>query len=104
MPPSVIQPFDTSREFTAWLSGEKATDLTKPKWPSSVYSIAPVAVSQNRTVLSSEPDMTCLPSGETATELTEHSLDIVKEGQLTLAEVRGIYSGILAVLMALVTL
>jgi hypothetical protein len=72
--PSAIQPFATSRVFTAWLSGEMATDLTEPEWPSSVCSAAPVAASQSRTVLSPEPpepDTTCLPSGEKATELTE---------------------------------
>ncbi|KFY83035.1 hypothetical protein V500_10208 [Pseudogymnoascus sp. VKM F-4518 (FW-2643)] len=42
--------------------GEKATELTEPKWPLSVCSAAPVVASQSRTVLSSEPDATTLPS------------------------------------------
>ena len=71
MPPSTIQPFDTSRVFTAWPSGEKATELTEPGWPLSVCSKALVAVSQSCTVPSSKPDMTCLPSSEKVTELTE---------------------------------
>ncbi|PVH67896.1 hypothetical protein DL98DRAFT_523074 [Cadophora sp. DSE1049] len=54
-------------------SGEKATDEVdeaKLVWPSSVCSGAPVAVSQSRTVRSPDPDTTCLPSGEKATEET----------------------------------
>jgi hypothetical protein len=50
------------------LSGEKATEVTEPEWPSSVCSAAPVAASQSRTVLSQDPDTTYLPSGEKATE------------------------------------
>jgi hypothetical protein len=49
-------------------SGEKATDETELEWPSSLCCKAPVAASQSRTVLSLEPDTTCLPSGEKATE------------------------------------
>src|SRR5271154_6773742 len=52
-------------------SGEKATELTEPVWPSSVCSSAPVAASQSRTVSSADPDTTCLPSGEKATDVTQ---------------------------------
>src|SRR4051812_45454598 len=36
-------------------------------WPSSFPTSAPVATSHNRMLLSSEPETTCLPSGENAT-------------------------------------
>jgi hypothetical protein len=52
-------------------SGENATDLTQPEWPSSVGSAAPVSASQSLTVLSTDADATALPSGENATDLTE---------------------------------
>jgi hypothetical protein len=52
-------------------SGENATELTGPEWPSSVCSAAPVPASQSLTVWSGEPDATSLPSGENATELTQ---------------------------------
>ena len=46
-------------------------ELTQLEWPSSGSPCgAPVAASQSRTVLSSEPDSTSLPSGEKATDLT----------------------------------
>jgi hypothetical protein len=38
-------------DATSLLSGEKATALTEPEWPSSVASEAPVAKSQSPTVL-----------------------------------------------------
>jgi hypothetical protein len=59
-------------DATSLPSGEKATELTGPEWPSSgpPYG-APVAASQSRTVLSIEPDATSLPSGEKATDLTQ---------------------------------
>ena len=44
--------------------------MTEEEWPSSVCSAVPVAASQSRTVLSSEPETTCLPSGEKATDQT----------------------------------
>src|SRR5579859_3681731 len=44
-------------------------EVTQSEWPSSVCSGAPVAASQSRTVQSSDPDTTCLPSGEKATDL-----------------------------------
>jgi len=48
-----------------------ATDGTHLEWPSSVWSGAPVAASQSRTVLSCDPDTTCLLSGEKATDETQ---------------------------------
>ncbi len=57
-------------DMTYLPSGEKATELTKPLWPSSVCSGAPVDVSQSQTVLLSDLDTTYLPLGERATELT----------------------------------
>jgi hypothetical protein len=47
------------------------TDATQLKWPSSACSGAPVTESQSRTVLSSEPDTTTLPSGEKVTDVTQ---------------------------------
>jgi hypothetical protein len=44
--------------------------LTALVWPSSVCSGFPVAASQSRTVMSYEPETTCVPSGEKATDLT----------------------------------
>jgi hypothetical protein len=71
MPSSTTQLFDTNRVGSSLPSGEKATDLTESKWPSSVCCSAPVTASQSWTVLSPEPETTCLPSGEKATEKTE---------------------------------
>ncbi|KFX85880.1 hypothetical protein V490_09351 [Pseudogymnoascus sp. VKM F-3557] len=58
-------------ETTCMPSGEKATEVTELKWPSSLWSGPPVITSQSCTVLSQEPETTCLPSGEKATEVTE---------------------------------
>ena len=59
----------TTDGATSLPSGEKATELTEPEWPSSGSPRgAPVAASQSLTVVSSEPDATSLPSGEKATE------------------------------------
>jgi hypothetical protein len=52
-------------------SGENAVDMTGDEWPLSVCSAAPVAASQNRTVLSLDPDTTSLLLGENETELTK---------------------------------
>ena len=51
-------------------SGEKATDITQWVWPSKIERDTPVAESQTRTVLSSDPDTMRVPSGEKATALT----------------------------------
>src|ERR1700722_17077447 len=51
-------------------SGEKATARTESLWPSSFFLWAPVAVSQSRTVPSSEADASVVPSGEKATART----------------------------------
>ena len=50
--PSTIQWFGTSKVGSTLPSGEKATEVTEPEWPSSVCSGAPVAASQSRTVRS----------------------------------------------------
>ncbi len=68
--PSFIQLPDTSRVSTDLPSAEKATEVTPSEWPTSLCSAAPLAASQSRIVLSSNPDTTDLPSGEKATELT----------------------------------
>ena len=60
-----------TRKVSSFLSGEMATDGTHLEWPSSVWSGAPVAASQSRTVLSCDPDTTCLLSGEKATDETQ---------------------------------
>jgi hypothetical protein len=52
-------------------SGEKATDLTEPLWPSSVCRHLPLLASQILTVLSPDPDASRAESGEKATELTQ---------------------------------
>ena len=44
--------------------------MTVREWPLSFCSGAPVTASQSRTVSSSEPDTTTLPSGEKATDVT----------------------------------
>jgi hypothetical protein len=44
---------------------------TEREWPSRICSNRPVIASQNRTVLSADPDITCLLSGEKSVELTE---------------------------------
>jgi hypothetical protein len=52
-------------------SGENATDVTPPVWPSrGSPTAAPVSASQMRTVLSSDPETMREPSGENATDLT----------------------------------
>jgi hypothetical protein len=51
--------------------GEKATDLTQTRWPSSVNDGAAVTTSQSPTVSLPEPDATSLPSSEKAAELTQ---------------------------------
>jgi len=51
-------------------SGEKATTLTMPEWPSSVLRQDPVAASHSHTVLLSDADATSWPSGEKVTALT----------------------------------
>jgi hypothetical protein len=48
-------------------SGEKATTMTIPKWPSRVYSSSPELASHSLTVLSHDPDASVLPSGEKTT-------------------------------------
>jgi len=69
--PSASQFSDIHKIGICLPSGEKATKLTQCVWPSSAgSSYCPVAASQRRTVLSSDPDTICLPSGEKATELT----------------------------------
>jgi hypothetical protein len=52
-------------------SDENATDQTKPEWPLSVLSWAPLTASHSRRVLSLDPDTICVPSGENATDRTE---------------------------------
>ena len=52
-------------------SGEKATDRTESRCPSSVCCSAPVAASQSRTVLSLDADASSLESGEKATDRTQ---------------------------------
>ncbi len=69
--PSTTQCSDTCRTGNSLPSGEKATDVAEPVWPSSICNGAPVAASQSRTFSSRDPDTTCLPSGEKATELTQ---------------------------------
>src|SRR5277367_4792278 len=54
-------------DATSVPSGEKATAMTQPEWPSSVCWASPVAESQSLTVWSFDPDATSLPSGEKAT-------------------------------------
>jgi hypothetical protein len=49
-------------------SGEKATELTRWLWPSSVFRHSPLFVSQILTVLSADADASCAESGEKATE------------------------------------
>ncbi|KAF1965829.1 hypothetical protein BU23DRAFT_443005, partial [Bimuria novae-zelandiae CBS 107.79] len=58
-------------DATSWPSGEKATALTSPEWPSSVLRHVPVAASHSRTVQLREADATSWPSGEKATALTQ---------------------------------
>ncbi|KAK0702684.1 hypothetical protein B0H67DRAFT_462454, partial [Lasiosphaeris hirsuta] len=58
-------------DASRWPSGEKATDRTQSRWPSSVWRHCPEAVSQTLTVLSPEPDTSCWPSGEKATDQTQ---------------------------------
>ena len=58
-------------DATSWPSGEKATALTDPEWPSSMLWQDPVPASQSRTVLSTDADATSWPSGEKATALTD---------------------------------
>ena len=48
-------------------SDENATASTECKWLSSIYGVAPVAASYNRTIPSLEPDTSCLSSGRNAT-------------------------------------
>ena len=55
-------------DATSFESGENATDLTQPSWPSSVCCNVPVSADQSRTVLSKDPDATSFESGENATE------------------------------------
>jgi hypothetical protein len=50
-------------------------------WPLSACWVAPVAVSQSRTVLSHEADAGCLPSGENATAVTLKALVLLVPGQ-----------------------
>ena len=69
--PSITQSFDTNKPCSTLLSGEKATKETGLEWPSSVCSSVPVTASQSRTVSLSDPDTTCLPSGEKATGVTQ---------------------------------
>lgn len=52
------------------LSGENATELTKPEWPLRVWRSVPLAGSQSLTVLSHEADASSCLSVENATELT----------------------------------
>jgi hypothetical protein len=52
-------------EMISLPSGEKATEVTRWEWPSSVCSAAPVAATQSRIV---DLDKISLPSGEKATE------------------------------------
>ena len=51
-------------------SGENATLLTQPPWPSSFRSCLPVAASHILTDVSSEPDAMVVPSGENTTLVT----------------------------------
>lgn len=51
--------------------GKKTTILTKPVWSLRVCSSLPVAASQSRTVLSSEPNTSYSSSGEKVTDVTE---------------------------------
>src|SRR5438477_192168 len=69
--PSTTQSPDTRKVCSSLSLGEKATDMTESEWPSSDCSSAPVVASQSRTVLSLDPETTCVPSGEKATDLTE---------------------------------
>ncbi|KAF2003868.1 hypothetical protein P154DRAFT_411585, partial [Amniculicola lignicola CBS 123094] len=52
-------------------SGEKATELTAPLWPLSVYRHVPLLTSQILTVLSRDADASQLESGEKATDKTQ---------------------------------
>ena len=52
-------------------SGERAIPRTGPVWVLSVRKLRPVAISQNRMVLSSPALMSTLPSGETARARTQ---------------------------------
>jgi len=49
-------------------SGEKATELMQPRFPSSTATSSPLPTSQMRTVSSIDPDASSLPSGENETE------------------------------------
>jgi hypothetical protein len=68
-PSSSIHSFDTNKPCTL-LSGEKATELTKLQWPSSVCCNAPVAAFQSCTMLLLDLNTISLSSGEKTTELT----------------------------------
>jgi hypothetical protein len=63
--PSTSQELNTCKVGNSLPSGEKET---RSVWPLSVWSGAPVVASQSRTVRSYEPETTCLPSEEKATE------------------------------------
>ena len=72
-------PFSTSHNKTppkksvdrrSFPSGENATDLAQPEWPSRVLRQVPVAGSHSLTVLSPDPDARSFPSGENLTSLT----------------------------------
>jgi len=58
-------------DATSWPSGEKATWLTGPEWPSSVLRQDPVAASYSHIVSSQDADATSWPSGEKVIWLTK---------------------------------
>lgn len=62
--------WSSDADATSLPSGENATAMTGPKWPSSVLCTAPVAESQSMTVQSKDADATSLLSGENATAMT----------------------------------
>ena len=54
-----------------WPLGEKATELTQLVCPvNGPASVSPVVVLHTRTVLSTDPETMCWPSGESAMEET----------------------------------
>jgi hypothetical protein len=58
-------------DATSLLSSEKATALTKLKWPLNICRSTPVVVSQSQIVPSLDPDVINLPLGEKTTVLTK---------------------------------